>query len=631
MNRYATVRPFLPVLTEVLPLGASDAGRAVLAAARTLPELAGRRRVRRDEVDEALVSGSWRRLVFANPDLAEGVVDHRAYALCVLERLYLSLRRRDVYAAGGSRRWGDPRARLLDGNAWEQTRPQVLTALRLTEPAETHLTDLAGRLDAAYTGLAARLGPPDERGKDAAVRLEPGADGRVRLHLARLEALDEPPTLLALRELVARMLPRVDLPEVLLEVNAWTGYLSEFSHVAEFGTRMQDLATSLAAVLVAEGCNLGLAPVVKPGHPALTRDRLSHVGQNYLRTDTLSAANARLIEAQAEIGVAQLWGGGLIASVDGLRFVVPVRTLNAGPNPRYFGQGRGVTWLNAVNDQVAGIGAVVVTGTMRDSLHVLDVILGRDGGPPPQMVATDTASYSELVFGLFRLLGYQFSPRIADLTDQRLWRLTPPGAPPVDYGPLNAVATHQLSWARMREHWADMLRVAGSLHTGTVTGYELVRMLGRDGRPSPLGAAFAEYGRAAKTLHLLAMCDPDDQTYRRTVHTQLTVQESRHRLARKLFHGQRGELRQRYREGQEDSLGALGLVLNAVVLWNTRYTDAALSQLRAQGYPVLDADAARLSPLGDAHLNVHGRYAFTPPAGKGLRPLRDPTQPVDPD
>jgi len=194
VNRYATVRPFLPMLTEVLPLGASEAGRVVLAAARTLPELAGRKRVRRDEVDEALVSGAWRRLVFANPDLPQGVVDHRAYALCVLERLYLSLRRRDVYAAGDSRRWGDPRARLLDGDAWEQARPQALTALRLTEPAETHLSDLAGRLDAAYTGLAARLGSPEERGKHAAVRLEPGADGRVRLHLARLEALDEPPT-----------------------------------------------------------------------------------------------------------------------------------------------------------------------------------------------------------------------------------------------------------------------------------------------------------------------------------------------------------------------------------------------------------------------------------------------------
>ena len=128
---------------------------------------------------------------------------------------------------------------------------------------------------------------------------------------------------------------------------------------------MQDLPTSMAAVLIAQGCNLGFAPVLKPGHPALKRDRLSHVAQNYLRADTLTAANARLITAQAGIDVAQLWGGGLVASVDGLRFVVPVHTLDAGPNPHYFGHSRGVTWLNAINDQVAGMGAVVVTGTVR--------------------------------------------------------------------------------------------------------------------------------------------------------------------------------------------------------------------------------------------------------------------------
>lgn len=33
------------------------------------------------------------------------------------------------------------------------------------------------------------------------------------------------------------------------------------------GSRMRDLATSMAAVLVAQGCNLGFAPIVKPGHP----------------------------------------------------------------------------------------------------------------------------------------------------------------------------------------------------------------------------------------------------------------------------------------------------------------------------------------------------------------------------
>ena len=48
--------------------------------------------------------------------------------------------------------------------------------------------------------------------------------------------------------------------------------------------------------------------------------------------------------------------------------------------------------------------------------------------------------------------------------------------------------------------------------------------------------------------------------------------EDRHELARAVFHGRRGELRQRYQEGQEDQLGTLGLVVNIIVLWNTIYS-----------------------------------------------------------
>ena len=102
------------------------------------------------------------------------------------------------------------------------------------------------------------------------------------------------------------------------------------------------------------------------------------------------------------------------------------------------------------------------------------------------------------------------------------------------------------------------------------------------------------------------------------------MQESRHQLARKIFHGRRGRASQAYREGQEDQLGALGLVLNAVVLWNTGYPDAAVTSLRGQGHPVADEDVARLSPLAHAHVNVLGRYTFATPSGTGLRPLRDP-------
>jgi hypothetical protein len=47
-----------------------------------------------------------------------------------------------------------------------------------------------------------------------------------------------------------------------------------------------------------------------------------------------------------------------------------------------------------------------------------------------------------------------------------------------------------------------------------------------------------------------------------------------------------------------------------VVLWNTGYISAALEVLRAQGYPVLDQDVARLSPFVREHVNVVGKYNF---------------------
>lgn len=100
-----------------------------------------------------------------------------------------------------------------------------------------------------------------------------------------------------------------------------------------------------------------------------------------------------------------------------------------------------------------------------------------------------------------------------------------------------------------------------------------------------------------------------------------------------MFHGRRGELRQRYHDGQEDQLGALGLVVNVLVLWSTLYMDLAVSTLRTQGLvEVWDEDVARLSPLGYSHINFLGRYHFASPetfARGELHALRDPAEADD--
>lgn len=143
-----------------------------------------------------------------------------------------------------------------------------------------------------------------------------------------------------------------------------------------------------------------------------------------------------------------------------------------------------------------------------------------------------------------------------------------------------------------------------------------MRTLQTGDRPTRLAQALAlaEFGRIEKTLHTL---------------TQLNRGEGRHSLARAVFHGKRGELRQRYREGQEDQLGALGLVVNIIVLWNTLYMTAAVERLKQHGYPVQDEDLARLSPLIYEHINMLGRYSFAVPeevARGELRPLRNPDE-----
>jgi len=106
----------------------------------------------------------------------------------------------------------------------------------------------------------------------------------------------------------------------------------------------------------------------------------------------------------------------------------------------------------------------------------------------------------------------------------------------------------------------------------------------------------------------------DDELYRRSLLIQVNKGERRHGLTRTVFHGRGGELRQAYREGQEDQLGALGLVLNAIVLWNTRYMGLALDELRGAGMQIQPEDVERLSPLLHHHIHLDGRYSFSLPS-----------------
>lgn len=607
---YPQIRKFLTSFLGAVVFESIDTEAPVIEAFEFLRDWHETRprttRLPDDEVPLDVVTTSWGPYVM---DSDSDTVSRAAYTCCVLDRLRAGLRRRDIYLAG-SLRWGDPRAELLPPDTWEEQRIEACAALAL----DTDPNDVIARLTDTIGATWRRVAENFDANDDFRIEERNGVD---RIVVTPLDAVDEPDSLIELRDLVEGLLPEVEIADVPLEVNTWVRYLGEYTHISGAPTRTTDLHESVAAMIVSDACNVGLTPVAVEDDPALTRDRLNWVAQNYIRTDTHSRASTMLFDYHAQQPLAAVWGGGDMASADGMRLVIPVSTIHAGYNPRYFGRQRGSTLYTWMADTHSSFHQTLIPGTQRDSLYTLDGLVANKTSIKPDTVSTDTAGASEIVFALCWTLGYRYAPRLKDLGDHRLWRIDPTA----DYGPLDGLARNKINTKLIADEWDEICRLTASIEAGTVVPSTIMRTLQRGPNPSRLARALVELGRIIKTLHILNYCD--DATYRRDIQRILNRGESRNGLARDVFNGGLGKLAQRYQAGQESQLGALGVMVNIIVLWQTVYTQAALDHLAANGHDIDPADVARLSPLAHPTINLQGRYETTGPAPVGaLRPLR---------
>ena len=170
------------------------------------------------------------------------------------------------------------------------------------------MEELAGRLDEVYRSMAARFpqfGIRIEKVKSKSNTPKTSGHTQDALVLTALETVEEPSSLRLLRSRIARRQPLIDLPELLLEIQACTDFAAEFSHVSEARSRLDDLPTSLCAVLFTEACNVGLTPLMRKGMPALERGRLLCVQQNYVRPDTIPEP----VPASSSMGLWEDWAG----------------------------------------------------------------------------------------------------------------------------------------------------------------------------------------------------------------------------------------------------------------------------------------------------------------------------------
>src|SRR6201996_917086 len=176
----------------------------------------------------------------------------------------------------------------------------------------------------------------------------------------------------------------------------------------------------------------------------------------------------------------------------------------------------------------------------------------------------------------------------------------------------------------IRAHWSEILRIIASIRTGTVTASLIMRQLASYPRQNSLAAALRELGRMERTLFTLDWID--DPELRRTAGQELNKGEARNSLARAVFIHRLGEIRDRTYENQQHRASGLNLLVTAIILWNTRYLNRAITALR-EAEEVPDHLLAHLSPLGWEHVNLTGDYVWSREdqrtvSADGYRPLR---------
>jgi len=438
---------------------------------------------------------------------------------------------------------------------------------------------------------------------------------------ARAGAPPEDARMLAAR--LYAMLPRIRITDLLSEVAGWTLFPDCFTHLRS-GERVAD-PRILMAGLLADGLNLGLTRMAEACTIA-SLGQLAWVADWYIRDETYALALRRLVDHQQREPLAAIFGGGFASSSDGQFFRAGGIGREAGRLNAHYGDDPGSKFYTHLSDRFAPFYTKVIAATASEALHVLDGLLYHQSDVTARRHHTDGGGDSDHVFALLALLGLQFAPRIPDLKNRRLYSFAKPSA----YPALEPLIAGRINIALIRAHWPEILRVAASIRTGTVTASLIMRQLASYPRQNGVAAALRELGRLERTLFTLDWIE--DRELRRDTGRELNKGESRNSLARAVFIHRLGEIRDRTYENQQHRVSGLNLLVTAITLWNTCYLNRAIAALH-EAEDVPDRLVAHLSPLGWEHINLTGDYVWSPGDEitvnhDGFRPLRTAPDPA---
>ena len=551
VRRFGHLRQFSPVLLRALEFSpdTGDGDVPCLEALRVLKEMnADLKRKLPEDAPTDFIPKRLLPLV-----VTDGKPDRRAWECALLLKLQDDLRSGNLSVKHG-KRFGRFEDYFLPHERWKPLRESFFQRSGLPSDPKDVPDHLTKRLNTAYdlflkTAPGNSYATVDERGWHLST------DATETLDAAAQTRLDD------LRRWLTKQMRTIRLPDLLIEVDNDLRFTDHFVPPAQRGGRDAEDVCTLLAVVLANGCNIGLHTMAQITQ-GVTYRQLKRVSDWQMTEEAQRAALAALVHAISRLDTTLHWGEGRTSASDGQRFAMPRKVLQQTYSTRF--SDFALEFYSFVADNYAPFYSTPIECTDRDAAFVLDGLLYNESDLDLEEHYTDTHGYTEINFAAFAMLGRRFCPRIRGLQKQRLYRLDVGR----DYGPLAGLvgrADRTIDPQVIAEQWDRMGQFYASLESGHTTASVALKRLASCTAKNRFYRANRDLGRVFKTEFLLGYLS--EPQLRARIRRGLLKVEQLHALARDVYYGRRGRINARELHEQMNSCSCLTLILACVIYW----------------------------------------------------------------
>ena len=482
---------------------------------------------------------------------------------------------------------------LIPDEEWERDREKFCKAFGLEIDPRAAIARQMALLNSGLTRVAEGV----EQGL-----LEIDDQGCVRL--PALAAMPEEPELKKTAQAVQEMIGPVQLPDLILEMDAQTRFSSKL--LGRDAKSARELI-ALYAALLAHGTEID-AKAAAAMVSGVTVAEVTAAMRLLETPGRLRAANNAVVAFQQSMPIVKLWSDGTKASADMMALDATRHLGIARTDPRRKTPAAGL-YTHVLGSYPIFYDQPIVLMTRQAGAAVEGVerfnSTSSEDRIKIQLLAVDTHGYTYGAMAVAKMLRFDLCPQLAGLPDCKLWVPRKAKVPET----LEAIALPNVSEQAIVRGWDLMLRLIASILTGRVSVSWALARNGSAAIGDKLHRALDHYGRLLRSVFL---CDYfTKEEFRREIHTLLNRGESVHQLQRAVYYGRVAAERGRRRDELKAISGSHVLLTNLIIAWNTKHLSEVIAKLRAAGGGVTDDIVRRLGPVFFGNINFRGTMSFS--------------------